>query len=69
MTAWTDRVKMVAKKNNISYREAMKVASKGYKKKETGQTKKDKKDESKGMKGQTKGKKSKTKEDFTSEEY
>ena len=34
MTAWTDHIKAVAKKEKISYKEAMKIASKTFKKSE-----------------------------------
>ncbi len=34
MTAWTEHIKAVAKKEKISYKEAMKIASKTFKKSE-----------------------------------
>ena len=40
MSAWTDFAKKVMKRDKISYTQALKVASKEYKKKDTTTTKK-----------------------------
>ena len=68
MSAWISHVKSYAKKNKVSYKEAMSKAKSTYKgtAKSSKQTKKDKKDESKGMKGQTKGSTSKSNKNFES---
>jgi len=58
--SWIDHVKAYAKKNGVSYKEAITKSRASYKK----QGAKDRKDESKGMKGQVKGTKSKSKRNF-----
>tara|TARA_Y100000361_G_C11013652_1_gene265711 strand:- start:49 stop:510 length:462 start_codon:yes stop_codon:yes gene_type:complete len=58
--SWIEHVKAYAKKNGVSYKEAITKARPSYKK----QNAKDRKDESKGMKGQVKGTKSKSKRNF-----
>ncbi len=58
--SWIEHVKAYAKKNGVSYKEAITKSRASYKK----QGAKDRKDESKGMKGQVKGTKSKSKRNF-----